>query len=84
MNISEFFAMGGHGVYVWISWGAFALVLAYNLLSPRMTLRQLHRSLARQQRREALQNGDRGRNADQRRFEKKERELLGGAVSNES
>ena len=33
MNCSEFFAMGGYGLYVWGSYGCAALVLIVNLVS---------------------------------------------------
>jgi heme exporter protein D len=33
MNWSEFFAMGGYGLYVWGSYGCAALVLVFNLVS---------------------------------------------------
>ena len=35
MNWTEFFAMGGYGVYVWGSYGCAALVLVGNVLSAR-------------------------------------------------
>ncbi len=33
MNWSEFFAMGGYGLYVWGAYGCTALVLAINVVS---------------------------------------------------
>jgi heme exporter protein D len=35
MNWSEFFAMGGYGLYVWGSYGMAALVLLFNVLAAR-------------------------------------------------
>ena len=34
-SIAEFLAMGGHGLYVWLSYGAALAVVLYNLLSVR-------------------------------------------------
>lgn len=34
MSWSEFFAMGGYGVYVWSAYGFAALVLVVNVLIP--------------------------------------------------
>jgi len=31
MNVGEFFAMGGYGLYVWGSYGATAIVLVANI-----------------------------------------------------
>jgi len=39
MNWSEFFAMGGYGLYVWGSYGMAALVLAFNVW-PRANARR--------------------------------------------
>ena len=33
MNWSEFFAMGGYGLYVWGAYGCAALVLVFNVVS---------------------------------------------------
>ncbi|MEM7080250.1 MAG: heme exporter protein CcmD [Pseudomonadota bacterium] len=34
-SLPDFLAMGGHALYVWLAYGAFALVLAVNLLAAR-------------------------------------------------
>jgi len=34
-SLNEFLAMGGHGLYVWMSYGLFVLVLAWNFFSLR-------------------------------------------------
>ena len=36
----EFLHMGGHGLYVWISYGVFVLVVAYHVLSVRLGRRR--------------------------------------------
>ncbi len=53
MNWSEFFAMGGYGVYVWSSYGFAAAVLAVNVIIPlyrRGTVIRILRQLSRAQR----------------------------------
>jgi len=50
--MSEFFAMGGYGIYVWSSYAVFFVVLIADALAPlwqrRKTLRELHGRLKRQ------------------------------------
>ena len=46
----EFFAMGGHGFYVWASWGGGALVLLLEVLMLRAARRRQWRRLQRAQR----------------------------------
>ncbi len=55
MSWSDFFAMGGYGLYVWSAYGFTALVLALNIIIPLRrrdavlrTLRQLSRAEASQ------------------------------------
>jgi heme exporter protein D len=45
MNWSEFFAMGGYGLYVWGSYGMAALVLAFNVLAARRREKSVRREL---------------------------------------
>lgn len=45
MNWSQFFAMGGYGLYVWVSYGVAALVLIFNVLAARRRLRSVRRQL---------------------------------------
>ncbi len=50
MNWTEFFAMGGYGLYVWSSYGLAALILILNLYLPlrrRKTVRHLLREFMR-------------------------------------
>ena len=43
-SLTEFFAMGGHGLYVWLAYGATALVLAGNAyVVRRARIRQFQR-----------------------------------------
>jgi heme exporter protein D len=39
-SLSEFLAMGGHGLYVWLSYGAALIIVIYNVLSVRLRLRR--------------------------------------------
>ena len=39
MNWAEFFSMGGRGFYVWGSYGAFALVIAVEIIMLRRRAR---------------------------------------------
>ena len=45
MNWSEFFNMGGYGLYVWGSYGMAALVLAFNVLAACRRVKSVRREL---------------------------------------
>jgi len=45
MNWSEFFAMGGYGLYVWGSYGMAVLVLVFNILAARRRGNNVRREL---------------------------------------
>ncbi|MFA7096146.1 MAG: heme exporter protein CcmD [Gammaproteobacteria bacterium] len=47
MNMSEFFAMGGYGLYVWGSYGVTALVLAIEVIMLLQRKKSVQRRLAR-------------------------------------
>jgi heme exporter protein D len=51
-TISEFIAMGNHGLYVWLSYAIAAVVIAYNVISPRFAKKQLYKEHQRKLRRE--------------------------------
>jgi len=51
-SLSAFLAMGGHGVYVWASWGITGLLLLGVVVHARAERRALLRSLRRRVRRE--------------------------------
>ncbi len=51
--MSEFFAMDGHGVYIWSSYAVFLLILVGDALAPRLRLRRVQRELAQRLRRQA-------------------------------
>ncbi|MCB8888924.1 heme exporter protein CcmD [Vreelandella malpeensis] len=52
-SLQEFFAMGGHGVYVWAAWGVTAALFAASLLQARLERRALLKTLSRRVRRDA-------------------------------
>ena len=39
-SLEEFLAMGGHGLYVWLSYGAALIIVAYNVVSVRVAERR--------------------------------------------
>jgi heme exporter protein D len=45
MNWSEFFAMGGYGLYVWGSYAIALVVLATNAIAPLCRRKSVHRQL---------------------------------------
>ena len=49
-SFAAFLAMGGHGLYVWLSYGAFVLVVAANVAGVRLARKRyfrLARAIAR-------------------------------------
>ncbi|MDZ7854400.1 MAG: heme exporter protein CcmD [Halomonas sp.] len=54
-SLSAFLTMGGHGAYVWASWGVTALLLLGVVLHARFERRALLRDLRRRVRREQHQ-----------------------------
>jgi len=51
-SFAEFIAMGGHGLYVWLSYGLTAIVIVWNIVQPIMRRRRLLKEQARRLRRE--------------------------------
>jgi heme exporter protein D len=62
-SIADFFAMGGYGFYVWVSYGFFAVVMGYNLWLP---YRQRANTLRLLQARQLRQHGQAGIESDLR------------------
>ncbi|MEQ9002096.1 MAG: heme exporter protein CcmD [Pseudomonadales bacterium] len=52
-SLDAFFAMGGHGLYVWLSYGAAVIIFAYNVLSVRRRRRKFFRDAGDLERRRA-------------------------------
>ncbi len=44
-NLTEFFAMGGHGFYVWSSFAIVAVVMLLNVVLPLRTARRLREEI---------------------------------------
>lgn len=51
--MSDFFAMGGYGFYVWTSYGLFCAALIWDGLAPVLVGRRTRRQLGQAQRRAA-------------------------------
>ena len=47
-SFEAFLAMGGHGLYVWLSYAAAAIIVAYNILSVNLRRRRFFRLAADQ------------------------------------
>jgi heme exporter protein D len=58
--VTEFLAMGGHGLYVWLSYGAALAVVLYNLLSVRRRERRYVRDYRDRERRHAASRDSAG------------------------
>ncbi|AIR90109.1 heme exporter protein CcmD [Pseudomonas cremoricolorata] len=52
-SLSDFFAMGHHGLYVWSAYGVCLLVLAVNVAAPVLARRRYLQEEARRLRRES-------------------------------
>lgn len=52
-SFDAFLAMGGHGLYVWMSYGAAAIIFAYNVLSVRRRRQKFFRDAGDLERRRA-------------------------------
>lgn len=53
-SLPEFFAMGGHGLYVWTAYAIGAAVIAFNVLSPILLRKKLITEQKRRERRGQL------------------------------
>jgi heme exporter protein D len=53
-SFSEFLAMGGHGLYVWIAYGLTAVIFIFNLITPIFKRKRIIVEQTRQLRREEL------------------------------
>lgn len=51
-SFAEFIAMGRHGLYVWLSYGLTAVIVAYNVVQPVLRRRRLLKEQAQRLRRE--------------------------------
>ncbi|OZG71046.1 heme exporter protein CcmD [Hahella sp. CCB-MM4] len=53
-SLNDVIHMGGHGLYVWLSYGAGVAILSYNLVAPKMKQNALMKRLSQQLKREKL------------------------------
>jgi len=53
-NFSDFLAMGGHGLYVWVAYGLTAVIFIFNVITPIFKRKRLIVEQTRQLRREEL------------------------------
>ncbi|UTW49689.1 heme exporter protein CcmD [Bacterioplanoides sp. SCSIO 12839] len=51
-SMTEFFAMGGHGFYVWLAYGLSSAIILLNILLPVIRRRRLIKEQAQRLRRE--------------------------------
>ncbi|MCA6127218.1 MAG: heme exporter protein CcmD [Thalassolituus sp.] len=51
-SFAEFIAMGKHGLYVWLSYGITAVIIAVNVVQPILRRRRLMKEQAQRLRRE--------------------------------
>ena len=51
-TVSEFVQMGGHGLYVWTSYGIALIVLGFNIIDPMVMSRRFVKSQKQNLRRE--------------------------------
>jgi heme exporter protein D len=58
-GVQDFFAMGGHAFAVWVSYAFFVLIVAWNLIQPRLARRKLLQLHKARMQREAGMNKQR-------------------------
>ncbi|WP_415897503.1 heme exporter protein CcmD [Neptuniibacter sp. QD57_21] len=51
-SFSDFIAMGGHGLYVWLSYAIALFVIVINIVNPALQKKKVISNLARRLRRE--------------------------------
>ncbi len=54
-SLTDFFAMGGHGLYVWLSYAIAMLVFVYNVVASRVKRRVFFKQARRRLRRDLNQ-----------------------------
>lgn len=52
-SLEEFIAMGGHGLYVWLSYGAALIIVIYNVVAARLKLQRAFQAARDRERRRA-------------------------------
>ena len=66
---TEFFAMGGHGLYVWLAYGSALIVVLSNVLSVRVARRRFFRQARALERRNENRTENRPENNPEERTE---------------
>jgi len=56
-SLGEFLAMGGHGLYVWLSYAAALIIMLYNVVSVRLRRRRFLQHARDLERRGATHGG---------------------------
>jgi len=56
-SFGEFLAMGGHGLYVWLSYGATLIIVLYNVVSVQVRQRRFFREAGDLERRNRVRAG---------------------------
>ncbi|MGK0444396.1 MAG: heme exporter protein D [Bermanella sp.] len=51
-SFTEFMHMGGHGIFVWLSYGITCLIIAQNFIAPVLKRKKVIKDIERQMRRE--------------------------------
>lgn len=64
-SLQELLAMGGHGLYVWLAYGVFLMVIVWNLVAPLIQRQQVLKSVARHWRRVDMHQTDEGDQSSQ-------------------
>ncbi len=59
-SFADFLAMGNHGLYVWLAYGFFLLVVGWNILMPVLEHRRVAASARRYWRRRGIAREGRG------------------------
>lgn len=54
-SVSEFINMGGHGLYVWLSYGAALIIIAYNVAAARWKQQRAWQMVRDRERRRAAE-----------------------------
>ncbi|MFT5721605.1 MAG: heme exporter protein D [Motiliproteus sp.] len=55
-TFSDFIAMGGHGLYVWLAYAIALIIIVFNVLSPLLAKKQFMAAYKRRLRREQRSN----------------------------
>ena len=57
-GLAGFLNMGGYALYVWVSYGFFAVVMAWNLIQPQRDRRKVMKLLKARRQREATRESN--------------------------